>query len=223
MHDYRAMTLDRDRMLALSYVPPDPRRNRLQALWALDAALAAVLKGREPMISRIKLAWWREALEALDHRPPPAEPVLQGLAAQVLPAGVTGAELAAMEAGWGLLLEPQLEDEALDSYAASRGGALFQLSARLLQSGATIDVARAGEGWALVDLARRANDADAAVALAAAATRLDRRQRWPRRLRPLGMLAALAARDVARGIGAWEAQGAPARMLRMLRVALTGR
>ena len=46
------------------------RRGRgpaLEALWRLDVTFAAILAaGREPMVSRLRLAWWREALEALD-------------------------------------------------------------------------------------------------------------------------------------------------------------
>src|SRR5687767_12959413 len=92
--------LDPDRVLALSYVPA-ARRAAVGALWRLDAALGVVLSaGRESMISRIKLAWWRDSLERLDTERAPAEPVLQAVAEHVLPAGVTGAELAAMEEGW---------------------------------------------------------------------------------------------------------------------------
>src|SRR5687768_18513690 len=93
------MDLDPDRTLALSYVPAR-RRSAVGALWRLDSALGAALAGgREPMISRIKLAWWREALERLDRERAPAEPGLQELAEHVLPAGVGGAELAGMEGG----------------------------------------------------------------------------------------------------------------------------
>jgi 15-cis-phytoene synthase len=81
----------------------------------------------------------------------------------------------------------------------------------------------AGESWALVDLARHsANRAEAGSALSAARLRTSIR-RWPTRLRPLGMLAALAARDSDPNRAQWETQGAPARMLRMLRHRLTGR
>ena len=98
------MDLDPDRRLALAYVPA-ARRPALEALWRLDVNLGAVLAGgRDPMIGRIRLAWWREALEALDRSPPAAEPLLRSLAAHVLPAGVSGAELAAMEQGWAELL-----------------------------------------------------------------------------------------------------------------------
>src|SRR5689334_18098035 len=97
------MDLDPDRKLALAYVPA-AARPAVEALWRLDAALAGILAtGTQPLISQMRLAWWREALEALDRAPPPAEPVLQALAAHVLPA-VTGAELAALEEGWLVLL-----------------------------------------------------------------------------------------------------------------------
>ncbi|MBV8685981.1 MAG: squalene/phytoene synthase family protein [Alphaproteobacteria bacterium] len=220
-----AAPLDPDRVLALSYVP-SRRRPAVEALWRLDAAMGAVLAGgREPMISRIKLAWWREALEKLDRAPAPAEPVLQALAEHVLARGVSGAELAEMEAGWSVLLSGEALTEAdLALYAAARGATLFRCTARLLggEGGAAGEGGEGGEAWALVDLARHSgNWPDAEAALAAA-------RRYPLRpvpgpLRPLGMLAALARRDAEPGRPPWEPQGAPRRMLRMLRHRLTGR
>jgi phytoene synthase len=208
--------LDPDRLLALSYVPTK-RRASVGALWRLDSALGAALAGgREPMISRIKLAWWREALERLDREPPPPEPVLQALAEHVLPAGISGSELAAMEEGWAILVSPEtLETDELDAYARARGFRLFGLTARLL---GVPDSApeEAGEAWALVDLARHCGTA------VAAARRRNLRRRWPPRLRPLGMLAILAERDLDPARPPWEARGAPRRMWRMLRHRISG-
>lgn len=213
--------LDPDRRLALVYAPARLRR-ALEALWRLDVTLGAVVaRGREPMVARIRLAWWREALEALDGAPPPPEPVLQALAAHVLPAGVTGAELAAMEEGWSVLLaDGPLDAEALRLYAAQRGGLLFRHSARLL--GGEADVASAGARWALVDLARHSARPEEAAAALAAAAAIDVDPQWPRPLRPLAMLSLLAKRDLARR-GPLERQGAPARMLRLIGHRVTGR
>ncbi|MEA3010038.1 MAG: hypothetical protein QOJ91_1730 [Sphingomonadales bacterium] len=213
--------LDPDRLLALSYVPAR-RRAAVGALWRLDSALAAALTGgREPLISRIKLAWWREALEKLDREPAPAEPVLEALAEHVLPAGVSGAELAGMEEGWAILASPEtLTPDELAAYARARGALLFRFTARLLGESETAK--EAGEAWALVDLARHCGAAaDSDVALAAARQRPLRR-RWPARLRPLGMLAVLAARDLDPGRPPFETRGAPARMWRMLRHRISG-
>jgi phytoene synthase len=153
---------------------------------------------------------------------PPAEPALETVSEHVLPRGITGAELAAMEPGWTLLLTPDpLAPEELASYASARGGLLFHYSARLL--GLDSDVVEAGgEAWALIDLARHSgSEADAEAAILAA--RSKPLGRWPSRLRPLGMLAALAQRDAEPERPRWEAQGAPGRMLRMLRHRFTGR
>jgi phytoene synthase len=212
--------LDPDRQLALAYVPAS-RRAAVEALWRLDATLGAVLAtGTDPMISRIRLAWWREALEKLDRAPAPAEPVLQALAIHVLPAGVTGAELAAMEEGWAAIVPGEvLTGEALGTYATARGGRLFALSARLL-AGEAVAAGEGGRLWALVDLARHITDKSERQAVLAAAGSAVRPGRWPKRLRPIGMLAALARRDLARGP---ERHGSPARMLRMMAHRLTGR
>jgi phytoene synthase len=216
--------LDPDRTLALAYVPTR-RRPAIEGLWRLDAALASVLStGREPMISQIRLAWWREALGKLDSGRAPAEPVLQAAAAQILPAGVSGARLAAMVEGWDVLLTPEpLGAADLKRYGSARGGLLFRYSAGLLGGAPSRALEQAGAAWALVDLARHsANAADAEAALAAARA-APPPGRFAAPLRPLGMLAALARRDADPRRPRWERQGAPGRMLRMLGHRLTGK
>jgi phytoene synthase len=216
------MELDPDRRLILAYAPARVRP-ALDALWRLDVALGAALAGgRDALAGQLRLAWWREALERLDAAPPPAEPVLQGLAAHVLPAGVGGAALAGMEEAWRqLLADGPLGGEALDHYAEARGGALFRHSARLLGL-PDHPVETAGRRWALVDFARRsANPAEARAAFDAAG-RIEAPAPMPPQLRPLEMLSVLNRRDLARGPGIWERQGSPARMLRLLRHRFTG-
>ena len=218
--------LDADRALALSYVPTSARP-AIDALWRLDVALGAVLAGaREPLISQIKLTWWRDALEKLDLERAPAEPVLEAVARSVLPAGVSGSALSRMEEGWTVLLsQDPLTASDLASYSAARGGLLFRYSAAILAGRLSPEMEQAGEGWALVDLARHSNSQDAAASVGLAGERLAASAGivWPSALRPLGMLAALARRDVERGIERTENHGAPRRMLRMLRHRLTGR
>jgi phytoene synthase len=211
--------LDADRTLALSYVPAR-RRAGVEALWRLDAALGAVLAGgREPLISQIKLAWWREALEKLDREKAPAEPVLQAVAEHVLPV-VSGGDLSQLEQGWAVLLgDAPLTTAELGAYA-ERGRLLFRYSALLLGGRPGSETEQAGEVWALMDLARHSGEPDATAAAAAAGERPEDGERWPVPLRPLGMLYHLARRDSERGL---EPQGSPARMLRMLRHRFTGR
>ncbi|MBN8814925.1 MAG: squalene/phytoene synthase family protein [Sphingomonas sp.] len=189
---------DPERALAMSYAPAD-RRAGLRALFALDAALGQVLRTtREPMVGQMRLAWWREALAKLDTAPPPAEPVLEALAADVLPLGLTGEALATMNDGWELLLGP-VDQHAIDEYGRLRGAVLFEVAGAVLGS---VDdpLAEAGRGWALADLAAHLSDPvlagiarDAALPLLVGATA----RRWSRKGRPLGALTHIARMNLA--------------------------
>ena len=207
--------LDPDRRLILAYVPAR-RRAALAALWRLDVTLGAVLAtGRDPAICQIRLAWWREALERLDRAPPPAEPLLRALAETVLPAGVTGAELAQMEEGWALLLTPgRLGAETMMAYAEARGATLFDLSARLLgEAGAPKG---AGARWALIDLARRTSDPQEVADARKLAADMSDDNMWAKTLRSLAMLDRLTERDAKSDRKYLEVLGSPARMLNLL-------
>ena len=108
---------------------PVALRPAFDALFDLDDAMADVVaRASEPALAAIKLAWWREALERLDTAPPPAEPRLTAAASELLPRGLTGRELAGLEAGWAELLQ---EEPDLRSVQA-RGELLFALGGRLL-------------------------------------------------------------------------------------------
>lgn len=173
---------------------------------------------REGALGEIRLAWWREALAALpDKGPPKGEPLTNALAP--LLSAEACVLLAGVAEGWMALLEPlPLSDEALLRFAEGRGAGLFSVAASLL--GGTRDgLAEAGAAWALTDLARHMSDrTTAARARALSGVRLPE-GRWPKPLRSLGVLAALARRDAAR----IEAQGAPGRIFRAILAGLTGR
>lgn len=212
---------DHDRYLATLYAAPAARAG-LFALHALDLELAEVTRSTtEPMLGQIRLAWWREQLQALDTGARPAQPVLTALAQHLLPAGISGASLEPLEDAWLALL-----DDDVEAHAKARGR-LFAAAAQLLLPGAdasAIELAgRLGAGWALVDVARggvavgeeallRADERLAAVKLAAPA-------------RPLSGLAALARRDLlslrcARMPGP---RGTPGRQARLAWSILTGK
>ncbi|HEX4693508.1 squalene/phytoene synthase family protein [Sphingomonas sp.] len=192
--------------LVLSYAPA-PRRAGLRALLALDAALGQVLRTtREPMIGQMRLAWWREALTRLDAAPPPGEPVLQALADDVMPLGVTGAALATMIDGWEPLLG-ELGEAAIADHGRWRGRVLFVQAGRLLDVGDGDPVEMAGEGWALADLATHFSDPalaakarDVAMPLLAKAAG----RRWSRNARALGALAHIARLDLAGPATPWR-------------------
>ncbi|MGE7206998.1 squalene/phytoene synthase family protein [Sphingomonas sp. NPDC019816] len=158
----------REQALAVGYAPA-AARDGFAALLDLDHQLASILQSTtEPMIGQMRLTWWYEALEKLDREPAPAHPVLQRLAASVLPGGVRGADLAPMIEGWEALLDDgePLEDERIARHADARGGVLFASIGRLLgQSG----LAPLGAAWAKADLAQHLSDGDARTRIGAGA------------------------------------------------------
>lgn len=217
---------DPERALILSYAPAAGRA-ALAALLALDGALGQLMRTTsQPAVGQLRLAWWRESLAKLDQAPPPAEPVLQALAAEVLPCGVTGASLVPIVHGWEVLVE----EEALDSLSLMRfavgRGTLFALAGVALGASAKDPLEQAGQGWALADLARHLEDgAEADAARAAAMPLLESAlgTRWSRNGRALGAMAHRARLDLAVPADAPLPIGAPRRVGRLLWHRLSGR
>jgi phytoene synthase len=93
-----------DYALAVWCAPP-AARPQLRTLFALDARLQAIMpSAREPMLGAIKLAWWREQLEALDTGLVPGEPLLQAVSG-LLSEHITGHLLSALATDGERLLE----------------------------------------------------------------------------------------------------------------------
>lgn len=186
-------------------------RPAFDALLDVDEAMAAVVvRASEPALAAIKLAWWREQLEKLDSEAPPAEPRLQAAAAELLPRGISGHDLASLATGWAILLDERPEAALVEA----RGDFLFKLAATLL--GASHGgLAAAGRLYARMDVTRRRladfrSAADEALL-----------PRFPPKLRPLTALACLARRDLFRGTD--EPEATPGRSWALIRHRLTGR
>ncbi len=193
---------------------PIEMRSAFDALFAVDDVMAEVVaSSTQPALGAIRLAWWREALERLDRHPPPAEPRLAAVAAELLPRGVTGAMLAGIESGYATLL-----DEEPDSDRIGDGGAaLFAVGAALLGAH-DVKLEEAGRIHAFARAARRGL---AAIPSESQDDTLAT-HRFPRRLRPLTAFARLAARDV-RMAPDLEPEATPARAAALLAHRMTGR
>lgn len=218
-----ALPLQPERNLALAYVSA-ARRGALEALFALDAALSDVVRTTtEPLIGQMRLTWWHDALTKLDSAPPPAHPVLEAIARNLLPAGVRGSDVAATVDGWDVLIEEaRLDEPALRRFGEGRGGTLFALAATAMGGDPSPAIRAAGAGWALGDLADHLSNA-AEVELARSVAR-DQMQHglgrpWPSSVRPLGMLAHFARMDLEGGSPA----GSPKRLMRVVWHRLSGR
>lgn len=176
-------------------------RPAFATLWNLDLAFADVVASTTlPALGAIRLAWWRERLQELDGGATPAEPRLRAVARQLLARGISGEELSKLEDGWLPLLEPFPWGEAAAEGFRVRGRTLFAIGARLL-GGEPKQAEAAGALWSLVDGVRHCSDGDSRHYLCVAAR--DSLQEVPRRLpgkiRPLTILAALAAYDLRPG------------------------
>lgn len=182
-------------------------RPAFDALFAIDEAMGDVVaRASQPALAAVKLAWWRERLEELDQGKVPAEPRLQAAARELLPRGLSGAALSSLEEGWAALLEERPDTQR----AFQRGATLFTLGGSLLGA-EDASLEAAGRLFAAGDLRRRSLE----VPGASDARKLSS---FPRRLRPLTALAALAKRDLTRR----EPEGTPARAWTLLRHRLTG-
>ena len=203
----------RDRDLVRLYWPVE-LRPAFDALFAIDDAMADVVaQATQPALGAIKLAWWRERLEALDQGEVSAEPRLRAAAAELLPRDISGASLAELEQGWAALLQEEPDIEA----AGSAGARLFEIGAQLLGDSDTL-IGLAGRLYARENVARRGLmtvhwPVDEFHQLSA--------HRFSKTLRPLTALTALAARDAKNGRPR-EPEGTPGRALSLIVHRLTG-
>ena len=202
----------RDRDLVRLYWPAD-LRPAFDALFDIDDAMGDVVaRTTQPALAAIKLAWWRERLEELGQGPVPAEPRLQAVARELLPQGITGAEVAQIERGWSRFLDPD-PDLWL---AEDRGAELFRLGGRLLGKAHDLLIP-AGRLFAGVDYARRNLRVVERSKIAMGGVQ------FPLALRPLTAFTALAVRDLARGGPPFDPEATPGRALALMRHRWTGR
>jgi len=154
----------------------------------------------DPRLGAIRLAWWRERLDELDWgRDAPAEPRLQSVARDLMPLGVSGSELSRLEDAWIPLLQPFPWGEDQSDGLKLRGQILFSIGARLLGANSALPEP-VGAFWSLADGAAHCSDAASQKMLVQQARTVLRTfyDRLPARLRPLTVLAALAAADLVR-------------------------
>jgi phytoene synthase len=147
------------------------------------------------------MAWWRERLEELDEEGrAPAEPRLQAVKSEPIALGVSGLELSKLEDAWLPMLDPFPWGARVVAGFRLRGQILFGVGARLL-GGSVKDAEAAGALWSLVDGATHCSDA-ASRAILCNAARIavsDVPDKLPITIRPLTILAALAAYDLKPG------------------------
>ena len=135
---------DRDRFLAALFAP-EPARRGLLALLAFDHELARTRTvTREPMLARIRLEWWREAVaEAAGAAKPRGQPIVESLSEIARRHCLTAEGLTALIDA----REEEIEGP-LDVLRAGQALADLQLDVLAVRDAATRDAARAiGAAW----------------------------------------------------------------------------
>ncbi len=182
----------------------------ISAVFAFDSHFGRiVMLAREPMVARIKLAWWREqglavAGEASD------------LALELLLLPNFGEELDRLVGAWDELLASEDKHRA----ACTHGLALFELVAAACGAGLSEPQKVAAQNWGLANFARMVGEQDALHA-AALAFQQSSDFSFPAMLRPLKVLTVLAHSDAARGWSNMTRFGSPRRMAVALHGVLT--
>lgn len=123
-----------DRYLA-ALLAPRSVRGDLAALAAFSAELARIAQiVREPMVSEIRLQWWRDALETIARGESTAHPVADALAGAMrrhhLPAALLQSLIDARSVELGI--EAAADEHALGAYLEAVEGTLFQLALHVL-------------------------------------------------------------------------------------------
>ena len=162
-----ARAADYDRYLSALFAPAG-RREALFALIAFNHEVARIPEAvSEPMLGRIRLQWWREALDAAyagepTRRHEVAVPLAEAIRACALDRAPFDALLEAREAD--LEEDGPADLAALERYAAGTGGALTELmvAASDVGTGPALEAGRqVGTAWALIGTLRAAPHAAA--------------------------------------------------------------
>jgi len=155
----RARAADHDRYLCALFAPPEAR-GALFALILFNAEIARVREAvSEPMLGRIRLQWWREAIDGMyqgrDRRHEVATPLGEAIRAHHLTRSYFDRLIEARE--MDLVETPPETMAALETYAEESAAPLVSLAFEAVgaDADAFADLARhTGIGWALTGLMR---------------------------------------------------------------------
>ena len=128
---------DHGRFLTVLFAPA-PRRDDLFALYAFNLEIAKVRETvSEPMLGRIRLQWWREAIEGFAHGEVRSHAVAEPLAEAMQRRHLAAERFAPLIAGREQDVEPDPPADlaALETYAAQTSSTLVELALDVLEGG----------------------------------------------------------------------------------------
>ncbi|MXO90294.1 hypothetical protein [Pontixanthobacter aquaemixtae] len=166
----------------------------LEPFLALDSRLGEfVSQAKEPILTQMRIAWWRDQLAKPVADRPKGDPILDAIGQywQGEEQALTG-----LVDGWeGLLAEPPLPESAAGQFVEGRA-ACFAATARLSAFSRYEEAAlAAGRRWGWADLAARLSDAEERqFVLDQSEENAPHRMKLPRALRSLTILKTLGDR-----------------------------
>ena len=149
---------DNDRFLTALFAPAD-RREDLLLLYAANLEIAKSREAvSEPLLGRIRLQWWREAIGELYEGRPRKHEILQPLAETVQRRGLSRLHFDALIEARETDMEeqPPADEGALESYAEATSAPLVRLALEVLgcAGGTEAAATHAGTAYALAGLLR---------------------------------------------------------------------
>lgn len=182
-------TLPPEIELALAYTPHD-RREAMRVAFELDRRLARIVAATtEPMLGQMRLAWWRDVLaKPVDDRPR-GDAVLDAIGR--LEADTEGPLAVLVDAWEAFLVAEDLGPETLGEFSMRRASGIA--------GNRKTNEASPGQRWALADVVLGVSDADERRNVVDFGLSLPNSPAYPRDLRGLSVLDALAARALKRG------------------------
>lgn len=185
--------------LALGYAPASIRPI-IAAMLALDQRLAGIVaQRREVLLAQMRLAWWRDHLQAgAEGQVPAGDAVLDAL---VQHWGAAMTQLTPLVDGWEeLLADPPLPPSAASRFAEGRAAAWAAAAELAGAEDEPMCVRKAGRLWALADLASHMSDRNERdTVLEQARAEPSQPIRLSRAMRPLAVLSGLARQSIERG------------------------
>lgn len=186
-----------EQQLALTY-SPQHRRPVLGAFFALDRRLARIVANTtEPLLGQMRLAWWRDMLgKRIDDRPK-GDPVLDQIGRHWC--GLEQDLLHLVDAWEVMVTQETLGSDQIETFGNGRSAPLICLFGQPSGSGEE-RICVAAWRWALADAACGVSDPqERGLLVKAGLSRSLAGGRWPRHLRGLALLDALATRGLRRG------------------------
>ncbi len=150
---------DRERFLTCLFAPAE-HREALFALYAFNLEVAKTAEVvSEAMLGRIRLQWWREALDGIYEATPRKHAVVEPLSDAVKRYDLPRSLFDRIIDGRELDLEdlPLRDLDAFEAYTADTSGAVVQLAARILgvtEKAALQAAEDIGIAWAMIGLLR---------------------------------------------------------------------